>query len=233
MDDRLIVRRSDPIRETEHGTLNVRLVPWDTVARVNDYGRHYSESWRPGSLTPSDRVIAYDQHESTPDGVVHGRPIGRVDNIEARDDGLYGDIVLSGSRLAADARADVACFGGHVSIEAMVPDDEIGTDVARERGVLTGVALVLPPHQPAYPSAEVLAVRSTPTMPTTLDPTDPTSSPAPSAPSSAEPRRRRSRSPARWCATRSPRRSPGSSCPPPPARPTRSPRSRPTPSSWR
>ena len=185
MGERLVVRRSDPIRTSEHGTFTVRLVPWDTIARVTDYGRAYSESWTPGSLTPADRVIAYDQHQSTPSGVEHGSPIGRVDNVEARADGLYGDIVLSGSRRAADVRADVECFGGHVSIEALVPDDEIGDDIARTAGVLTGVALVLPPNLPAYQSAEVLAVRSQPTMTdtmTTTAPADPSPQPEPPAP---------------------------------------------------
>ena len=149
-------------------TLEARVVPWHTAARVTDDGRtFYRETWEPGSLIPDTRVPVYNGH--IPGGGGPGRLnpdrelIGRADNFRTEADGFYATITLVDDA-AARRVYDVADLFGEldVSLEADVPAGASGT-VARTAAapvLLTGLAVVLPPGSGAFPGAMATAARS-------------------------------------------------------------------------
>lgn len=154
--------------EVDAGALSARLVPWDTAARVSDDGgrTHYLETWAHRSLTPAPVVPVYASHTQAPGGgVQRGDLIGRLDALDNRADGLYADVILANTPEAQRVRELARTVGASVSIEAAVLDGpaEAGSEVVRTDGLLTGVAIILAPQSPAYPDAQVLAVREDPT----------------------------------------------------------------------
>ena len=142
-------------------TLEACVVPWGVPARVTDDGRSfYTESWSPGSLTPTDRVVVYDGH--VPGGGGTGQlnrdrvPIGRATGFTDRPDGLYATVTLFDTTRGRDVYATAVGLGYvDVSLEADVPTGSTGT-VARTAATpcpLTGLAVVLPPGGGAFPGA--------------------------------------------------------------------------------
>src|SRR3982750_2959095 len=87
-------RQSGPVTVSDAGELEVRLVPWDTPATVSDDGRaRYPEPFAPSPLSaPAGMVIPVCAgHAYTPDGeLARGPLVGRVDDVDDREDGLYG-----------------------------------------------------------------------------------------------------------------------------------------------
>jgi hypothetical protein len=149
------------------GELEGLLVPWDTPATVRDSidGPAYVESWAPGSLVYDDLVPVYGAHTHTdiPGAIERGPLIGRADHLEDGPHGLTGTIVLADTPAAREIRELARTVGAYLSIEVDTYDDEApveGSTVTRTRGLLTGLAVILPPHKPAFPSAAVTAVRS-------------------------------------------------------------------------
>jgi hypothetical protein len=169
-------------------TLRVRLVPYDSPARVSDDGLiAYMETWSRGSaIAAADgRMPVFAGHRYGPDGrLEHGPLIGRIAELEDRDDGVYGVFQLADTSTARDVHALADTVGAHVSLEAQPhPDDPGAVDgvavrTATHPATITGAAVILPPDLPAYPDAAVLATRSAPpedpAMPTaTVTPVDP------------------------------------------------------------
>lgn len=153
-------------------TLDALLVPWNEPATVTDDGRNtYTEVWEPGSLIPVPPVTVYGTHTQTARGLERGPLIGVARDFRDEPDGLHATLTLAteeGRRVHELAALGV---GAAVSIEADVdaqpePDsDGVIVRSAASPVALTGVAVILPPQHPAYPSAVVTAVRAAPEPP--------------------------------------------------------------------
>lgn len=151
------------------GQLDVILMPWNTPAEVSDDGRtSYTETWEPGSLVPRDggSIPVYGSHIITPTGLERGPLIGVARNITDTTEGLRATLQLGtdeGRRIHELAALGVDTA---VSIEADVneatPTNGALTRSAAAPSVLTGVATILPPQNPAYAGALVTAVRAAP-----------------------------------------------------------------------
>lgn len=163
-----IIRREFPAELVPSGdgrTLDLRVVPFNTVARVSDDGGRtvYEEMWMPG---------AFDKQLSAPNRVdvlvnfEHQQGIGGVvaRGTELRDTGVALDMT---ARMLSVSDADKALelvnegVVGGVSLEAIPLKSERGKDgvVRRVAARLINVALC---RSPAYPDAAVLAVREMP-----------------------------------------------------------------------
>jgi len=146
-------------------TLRARIVPWDTPARVTDDGRRfYTESWQRGSLVPDSRVVLYDGHSPGVGdlGAGSGRrtPIGRVDGFQEEADGLYAIMHVAGTARGRDVYELARTLGYvDVSLESDVatPDGDTVVRTAGSPRQLSGVAVVLPPYQGAFPGAVATA----------------------------------------------------------------------------
>jgi len=165
---------------TAAGEIDGQLVPWNTPAALADRpgGPVYREQWAPGSLTPSpDGVPVYAAHRHTVTGELErGELIGRVAALEDRPDGLYGTVSLVGTTAAQDLRTLAREFPAFLSIEAVFEADRepaAGELVTRSQAELTGLAVILPPHKPAFPTAAVTAVRTGETTTMTDTPIEP------------------------------------------------------------
>lgn len=157
-------RRSSERATVAAGCLFGRLVPWDTPAHVSDDGRRrYTESFAPGGLRadPGAIIPVYAGHLARPDGVDRGPLVGRVDDLESRDDGLYGRVILADVAAAAELRALADLVGATFSVE-FTDDTPASANVIRTAATLTGLAVLTAPHRGAYQGAEVLAVRAQP-----------------------------------------------------------------------
>lgn len=157
-------RRSTDRATVEAGSLFGRLVPWDTPASVSDDGRHhYTESFAPGGLRaePGTVVPVYAGHVPTRAGVQRGPLVGRVDDLEHRDDGLYGRVTLADVAAAAELRALADLVGATFSVE-FTDDTPASANVIRTAATLTGLAVLTAPNRGCYQGAEVLAVRGRP-----------------------------------------------------------------------
>lgn len=149
--------------------LDVRIVAWDTPADVSDDGRtRYTETWQAGSLIPrADGMVmpVYAGHLPTPGRIAHGPLIGRLDNVRAEGDGLYGTVVLADTAGAREVHALARTVGATVSLEADTGDAPGPTRgrlvrTAARPAVLTGVAVITLPATGAIPGAAVLAARA-------------------------------------------------------------------------
>ena len=162
------------------------LVPWDTPATVSDDGRtSYREAWAPGSIAAgsTDRVPVYDGHD--PVTGARGALVGVLENVRATAQGLEGTVALGQLGRAAEVAELAALVDVGLSVEVADFDSPAPLEgvVRRTRGTLTGLAIVLPPSRPAYPSALVTALRAKETTSMTdLPPDD-----APDAPDAPEP----------------------------------------------
>jgi hypothetical protein len=159
-------RQSGPVTVSDAGELEVRLVPWDTPATVSDDGRsRYQESFaRSGLSAPTGIVIpVYAGHAYTPDGeLARGPLVGRVDDVEDRDDGLYGRVVLAATPAAAELRELARTVGATVSVEFADDAAPRNGAVIRTAAIATGLAVMTAPHRGSYDGAEVLSVRAAP-----------------------------------------------------------------------
>lgn len=165
-----------PARPLPGGVLDVVLMPWGQEASVTDDGRTtYREVWEAGSLVASDTVPVYGSHIQTARGLERGPLIGVARDITDAPDGLHATLHLAtdeGRRVHELAALGVRAA---VSIEADTDGDPVADDTGVVRRtadrpvMLTGVATILPPQNPAYPGALVTAVRAAPDDP---DPDD-------------------------------------------------------------
>jgi hypothetical protein len=180
-----------PATVTDAGALAGQLVPWNTPALVRDAAGAdgYTESFAPGSLHPTDVIPVYagHVHTDTPGELVRGPLIGRAVDIESRDDGLYGTVILAATPDAQNVRELARTVGAAFSVEFVdaLPAPEPGSTVMRTDAVLSGLSVLLPPYSPAYPTAQVTSIRGDAmsttdpfTPPTGPDP-EPTDPPAP------------------------------------------------------
>ena len=171
-----IIRREFPAELVPSGdgrTLDLRVVPFNTVARVSDDGGRtvYEEMWMPG---------AFDKQLSAPNRVdvlvnfEHQQGIGGVvaRGTELRDTGEALDMT---ARMLSVSDADKALelvnegVVGGVSLEAVPLKSVRGEDgvMRRVAARLINVALC---RSPAYPDAAVLAVREAPEEITPVSP---------------------------------------------------------------
>lgn len=157
------------------------VIPWDTPATVTDDGRTtYREAWAPGSVTPAPgRVPVYDSHD--PVTGARGALVGVLEDVEDTPAGLAGTVVLAQLGRAAEVAelATLVDVGLSAEVDAFDTPPPADGVVRRSRGTLTGLALILPPHRPAYADARVTALRQgEPPMPTMTDlPPDPDTPP--------------------------------------------------------
>jgi len=157
-------RASSPATVDEAGSLHGRLVPWDTPAEVRDEaGSPYLESFAPGGLQPpAEGVIpVYAGHRATRTGIERGPLVGRVDDVEARLDGLYGRVVLADVPAAAELRALARTVGATFSVE-FTDTAPPAAEVVRTGAQLAGLAVLTLPHRGAYADAVVTEVRAAP-----------------------------------------------------------------------
>lgn len=160
-----------PTRPLPGGMLDVMLMPWGAEADVTDDGRTtYRERWEPGSLVAADSVPVYGSHIQTGRGLERGPLIGVARDITDGPDGLRATLHLAtdeGRRVHELAALGVRAS---VSIEAdtdgsTADDGGVVVRTADRPAMLTGVATILPPANPAFPGATVLAVRAAPEEP--------------------------------------------------------------------
>jgi hypothetical protein len=158
-------RSSAPTSVDDAGSIYGRLVPWDTVTEVRDEaGQNYLESFAPGGLQPpTEGVIpVYAGHRATPRGIERGPLVGRLDDVEARLDGLYGRVILADVPAANELRALARTVGATFSVEFTDPTP-ISAEVVRQGAELTGLAVLTAPARGAYADAVVTEVRAGPT----------------------------------------------------------------------
>lgn len=164
----VVARRADVDDVAGDLTLRARIVPWDQPEQVTDDGRRfYTESYQAGSLVPAGRVVLYDGHVpgATDLGASTGRrtPIGRVDDFSDEPDGLYAVLHLAASARGRDVYELARTLGFvDVSLEAdlSTPTTDTVVRTAAAPSTLTGLAVILPPYQGAYPGAMAIAVRA-------------------------------------------------------------------------
>lgn len=175
--EREIVHREINFELTPDGdgrTLYTRIVPYNTPHQVADPPDFmpYMEEWKPGvfdkQLRAANRVdvLLNFEHEKGIGGVV-----GRGVQLSSDKDGLHGTF-----RLLSGGDGDKARELVHekvltgMSLEAIVKKSVVGNTgiVARTEAILKNVALC---RNPAFPTAEVLAVREEPEEPVPGDPT--------------------------------------------------------------
>ena len=166
-------------------TLYTRVVPYNVKATVSDppFFEPYQETWLPGAFDKQLRaanrvdVLLNFEHERGIGGVV-----GRGVELVSRADGLHGTFRLLGGNDGDKARELVAerVLTG-LSLEAAVMKSRRGSDgaVTRVEARLKNVALC---RTPAFPGAEVLAVREEP------EPTPEPDEPSPAEPEPDEPK---------------------------------------------
>ena len=145
-----------PETSTDGRTVTVRLIPWDTIQEVSDGRGHYTETFARGGLrAPDGPIPVYVERE-------HDGPVVGVleDELEDREDGLYGRIRLSRSSGGADTLADIEeRILRYVSVDFYDSPVPVGADhVVRSSAVLRRVAFTLLPQH----DAPVLSVRSLP-----------------------------------------------------------------------
>jgi HK97 family phage prohead protease len=182
MDEPTLIRTFEPAEiEQDPDGLWVagRCVPFDVVATVSDPPDHvpYQEVFRRGAFRKIagaanriDAVLLDFEHQPGIAGV-----IGHAVELEEHDDGLHGrfkfnDKPESGLK-ARDLVRDGILKGFSVMFaprEQTISSTATGRLVERTKVVLNKVALC---RTPAYPTAEVLAVRRRPpTRPAAFDP---------------------------------------------------------------
>jgi HK97 family phage prohead protease len=166
MADEKVIRRDFQAEFTPVGdgrTLDLRIIPYNTVARVRDNGGpEYDEEWLPGvfdkQVKAANRVYVNVEHEQGFRGVV-GKGHEFKDSGEAFlgsvriDEGPDGDKAL---RFINDGSLD------GVSVEAipLVSQRNAEGVVQRVKARLLNIALC---RNPAFADAQVLAVREAPT----------------------------------------------------------------------
>jgi HK97 family phage prohead protease len=158
-------------------TIDLRIVPYNTVARVKDPGGPpYEEEWLPGvfdkQVKAANRVFVNVEHEQGFGGVV-----GRGQEFREGDDGFVGSVrVLSGpdGDKALELVNDGVLTG--VSVEAVALKSQRTPEgvVQRVKARLLNIALC---RNPAFVDAQVLAVREAPE-----DAPEPEPEPEPPAP---------------------------------------------------
>lgn len=166
MSEREVIKREavGTIEGTGDGrTVDVRVVPWNTEARVTDNGRdYYIEKWMPGcferQVSAPNRVdvLMNFEHERGIGGV-----IGRGTQLKDQPDGFHGTFRML-QAADADKALELVNEGilTGVSLEAE-PIESVREDgvVKRIKARLVNVALC---RSPAFADAQVLAVREAP-----------------------------------------------------------------------
>lgn len=155
-----------PEVDGDGNTVIVRLIPWNDPRKVYDRGRSYVESFARGGLKVAPELPLPLYVENEHDGPV----IGVLDEVEDRDDGLYGTVRLSRSTRGTDALEDIrARILRYVSVDFYDTPVPAGAErVERSSAFLRRVAFTLTPQH----DAPVVSVRShpTPTQPETENP---------------------------------------------------------------
>lgn len=147
--------------EIEGRTVDVRLVPFDEVARVADPPNYlpYDEQWMPGcfdhQVNAANRIHANYEHMRGPANIV-----GHGISLRAEPDGYHASFKIhptNGGDATLEMLRDGALPG--VSLEAFpVKDQRSRTGVVqRVKANLRGIAFC---RQGAFAGAQVLAVRS-------------------------------------------------------------------------
>lgn len=160
-------RSSTPAAIEPAGSLFGRVVPWDTPTEVSDGGRRrYTESFARGGLVADGVVPVYAGHVVVNGALERGPLVGRVDDVEDRDDGLWGRVTLADVPAARELRALADLVGATFSVEFEGSPPPRGVDeVVRTGSRWTGLAVLTAPARGAYAEAEVTQVRAAPADP--------------------------------------------------------------------
>lgn len=162
-DDNVIRRefQAELVPTGDGRTIDMRIIPYNRVARVSDGGPHYDEEWLPGvfdkQINAPNRVFVNVEHEKGFSGVV-----GRGSEFRSTPDGFEGSVRVLAGELgdrALELVNDGALTG--VSVEAVPLKSQRGANgvVQRVKARLTNIALC---RNPAFVDAQVLAVREAP-----------------------------------------------------------------------
>jgi HK97 family phage prohead protease len=167
MADENVIRRefqAELVPVGDGRTIDLRIVPYNTVARVKDPGGPaYDEEWLPGvfdkQVKAANRVFVNVEHEQGFGGVV-----GRGQEFGEADDAFVGSVrVLSGpdGDKALELINDGVLTG--VSVEAIPLKSQRTPEgvVQRVKARLLNIALC---RNPAFVDAQVLAVREAPNI---------------------------------------------------------------------
>jgi hypothetical protein len=157
-------RSATPAAIEPAGSLFGRVVPWDTPTEVSDGGRRrYTESFARGGLVADGVVPVYAGHVVVNGRLERGPLVGRVDDAENREDGLWGRVTLADVPAARELRALADLVGATFSVEFEGSPPPRGVDaVVRTDSRWTGLAVLTAPARGAYAEAEVTAVRAAP-----------------------------------------------------------------------
>lgn len=159
---RAVLIRYAPLTGVEGRTIDARIVPYNTAARVSDdRGRtFYREEWAPGAfdeqLVAGHRlkVLLNFEHERGISNVV-----GKGISLRSESDGLHGTFDLLSTQ-DGDKALELVNAGilDGISLEAWAKKTVQGADGTRRRvrAHLDGAALT---RSPAFADARVLAVR--------------------------------------------------------------------------
>lgn len=157
-------RSTSPAAIEPAGSLFGRMVPWDTPAEVSDgTRRRYTESFARGGLIADGVVPVYAGHVYVNGILERGPLVGRVDDAEVRDDGLWGRVTLADVPAARELRALADLVGATFSVEFEGTAPPRGVDtVVRTDSRWTGLAVLTAPARGAFTDAEVTQVRAAP-----------------------------------------------------------------------
>ncbi len=153
---RTLIEGIDLRDDAEGRTVFGTVVPFNTVATVNDGAGPYREMFAPGSFARSitqraDKVKLLVNHD--------GRklPVGRATLLEERSDGLYGEFLVSRSQAAlVDDVADGILDSFSVGFRGIKAAKRDGV-VVRTEAQIREVSIV---GFPAYADARIAGVRS-------------------------------------------------------------------------
>lgn len=157
-------RSTTPASIEPAGSLFGRMVPWDTPAEVSDgTRRRYTESFARGGLIADGVVPVYAGHVYVNGILERGPLVGRVDDAEVRDDGLWGRVTLADVPAARELRALADLVGATFSVEFEgTPPPRGVNEVIRTDSRWTGLAVLTAPARGAFADAEVTQVRAAP-----------------------------------------------------------------------
>lgn len=149
---------ADHVRADREGrTVAGMIVPFDSVARVSDGGPAYDESFQRGAFAKTiaesgRRVPLLYQHN-------HRDPIGRATALEEREDGLYGEFVVSKVQ-----RGDEALEMVHDGVIDSFSVGFTGIKAEQRKGVTVRTEVRLREASlvtfPAYEKARITAIRA-------------------------------------------------------------------------
>lgn len=165
------------VRSESERIVEMRIVPWDVVGQTAEGPESFARGAFRGTNPADVTIEAIGPHGMAP-GV---RLVGRGESLDERDDGAYLAARISRT-VAGDELLELVRDGVYRKasiVFAPIRSRSVAGVAERQLVDLRRVGIV---ERGAYPSAEVLAVRSQEGAPTMTEPRDPTPTPEPPEP---------------------------------------------------